>query len=234
MGNSLRNLVFATAVAAGVTAGDSPTQAASALDQIPHTNSPILTTNPILDASLRRISRGSALWREAVEAVRKTGRRVVVVTTTDAMTADNHLGWDRDAFDPSALAEAVHVVTAGAQVAAVVIVVTLDWIQEMHNARLSVPRYFEADLDRILVHEIYGHGIPYVLAGDLSARCADPRPGDRASDACSIRRENAVRAELGLATETTRGFPVSLWRAALNSASFLALALHAPNESRSA
>jgi len=56
-----------------------------------------------------------------------------------------------------------------------------------------------------LVHEIYGHAIPYLLAGDLSGRCADPKRGERASEACSIQRENAVRAELGLGRRTDYG-----------------------------
>jgi hypothetical protein len=61
------------------------------------------------------------------------------------------------------------------------------------------------DLDRILVHEIYGHAVPYLLAGDLSGRCADPQPQERAVDACSIQRENAVRAQLGLGRRVDYG-----------------------------
>jgi hypothetical protein len=71
--------------------------------------------------------------------------------------------------------------------------------------RLSVRRDFEADLDRILVHEIYGHAVPYLLAGDLSGRCPDPGPNEPARDACSIRRENAVRVELGLGRRGDHG-----------------------------
>ena len=86
-----------------------------------------------------------------------------------------------------------------------VIVVNLRLVQDTHDARLSVPRDFEADLDRILVHEIYGHAVPYLLAGNLSGRCADPKKGESASDACAIRRENAVRAELGLGRRDDHG-----------------------------
>jgi hypothetical protein len=80
----------------------------------------------------------------------------------------------------------------------VVVVINLPLVQAAHDVRFSAPQDFEADVDRILVHEVYGHAVPYLLAGDLSARCADPAPGERATDACSIQRENAVRAELGL------------------------------------
>jgi hypothetical protein len=112
---------------------------------------------------------------------------------------------DRYAFDPSALAEAIPIIGKGAQIDVVVIVVNLRLVQKTHDARLSVPREFEADLDRILVHEIYGHAVPYLLAGNLSGRCADPQRGESASAACSIRRENAVRAELGLGRREDQG-----------------------------
>jgi len=130
--------------------------------------------------------------------VRKTGRRAIVVTPAEAAMFDAEGPNNRELFHPGLLAEAVPVAIDGRQVAAVVVVVNLLLVQQVHDARLSVPREFEADLDRILVHEIYGHAVPYLLAGDRSGRCSDPRRGERAADACSIRRENAVRAELGL------------------------------------
>jgi hypothetical protein len=83
--------------------------------------------------------------------------------------------------------------------------VNLRLVRQTHDARMSVPREFEADLDRILVHEVYGHAVPYLLAGNLSGRCADPAPQEPAGDACSIRRENAVRSELGLGRRDDHG-----------------------------
>jgi hypothetical protein len=159
--------------------------------------SPFLTTNQILQASLNRISRGSALWREAVTAVGKTGRQVVLVTPADPIVR-RIAAADRDLFDPSVLAEAVPLMDEDWRINVVLVSVNLPLLTAIHDARLSVPLQFEADLDRILVHELYGHSIPYLLAGDLSGRCADPKPGERPSESCSIRRENAVRAELGL------------------------------------
>jgi hypothetical protein len=105
---------------------------------------------------------------------------------------------DREAFDPGVLAEAVPLMDENSQIHVVLVLVNLPLLTAVHDARLSVPVQFEADLDRILVHELYGHSIPYLLAGDLSGRCADPKPGERPSESCSIRRENTVRAELEL------------------------------------
>ena len=105
---------------------------------------------------------------------------------------------DREAFDPGVLAEAVPLMDEDRQIHVVLVFVNLPLLTAIHDARLSVPVQFEADLDRILVHELYGHSIPYLLAGDMSGRCADPKPGERPSESCSIRRENTVRAELEL------------------------------------
>jgi hypothetical protein len=119
-------------------------------------------------------------------------------------------------FDPSVLAGAFPVADEDSRVSLVVVVVNLRLIRSNHDAQMSVMRQFEADLDRILVHEIYGHALPYLLVGDLSGKCPDPGPEEAARDACSIRRENAVRAELGLGRRDDRGlYSLALARGAL-------------------
>ena len=165
----------------------------------------VLVTSPVLKDSLERISLGSALWRDAIDSVRRAGRRVLVVTPHDVQTGTWNLYGARDGFDPGSLAEVVPLVRPDRQIPLVVVVVNLRLVERIHEERLSPPRHFDADLDRIVVHEVYGHAIPYLLAGDLSGRCPDPEPGERASDACSIRRENTVRAELGLGRRTDGG-----------------------------
>ena len=191
---ALRNLALAVAVTSTI----QPAYGQTFRDPGQNRQPPLLTTSPTLLASLKRISKGSALWREAIEDVRKTTRRVLVVTPAEVSFTDGSRSQDRKGFDPSVLAEAIPVVAEDSQVSLVVVVVNLRVIQENHDARMSVLRQFEADLDRILVHEIYGHAVPLLLAGNLTGRCPDPNRGEAASDACSIRRENAVRAELGL------------------------------------
>lgn len=194
MRRAIRNLVLVTMVAFMLSAEKVGAQAQADSPQI--VESPLLTTNRILQASLDRIFRGSALWREALEAVGKTGRHIVLVTPADPIVRIAKA--DREVFDSGVLAEAVPLMDEDRQIQVVLVFVNLPLLTAIHDARLSVPLQFEADLDRILVHELYGHGIPYLLAGDLSGRCADPKPGERPSESCSIRRENTVRAELGL------------------------------------
>jgi hypothetical protein len=166
---------------------------------------PVLTSSTVLLASLERVSRGSVLWRDAVAALRRTGRRVLVGTPDDVHAGAWYGPRTRTTFDPTVLAEVVPLLRQDSRIPVVVVVVNVPLIQRVHAERVSVPRDFEADLDRIIVHEVYGHAIPLLLAGDLSGRCPDPRPGERAADACSIRRENAVRAELGLGIRTDGG-----------------------------
>jgi hypothetical protein len=193
--------VLGSAMTAGTAVGQSP--ALPPLEGAP--KAPILTTNHTLFTSLNRIAARSTLWRQAVEAVGRRGRRALVLTPEQVVVADALDGAPTDAFDPTVLAEVAPVAHADSRVSVVLVVVNLPLIEEAHRRNRSLPGEFHADLDRILVHEIYGHALPYLLVGDLSGRCPDPTPGQLASDACSIRRENAVRAELRLGRRTGYG-----------------------------
>jgi hypothetical protein len=168
-------------------------------------SSPILTTNPTLQASLDRIAKGSALWRHAIDAVRLTGRRAIVVTPDQVRVADASRAGRTDRFDEAVVAEVAPLLQDDQRIDVVLVVINVALIDEQHRERRLLPVEFEMDLDRILVHEVYGHAIPYLLAGNVSGRCADPQPRERVTDACSIQRENAVRAELGLGRRVDYG-----------------------------
>jgi hypothetical protein len=167
-------------------------------------NLPVRTKNPVLEASLKRISSGSALWRDAVTALGATSRHAVILTPDQVVVTDAG-GPARRAFDPSVLASAAPVPGQDGKVGVVVVVINLALLQDTHRRRHSLPWEFDADLDRILIHEVYGHAMPYLLAGDLTGKCADPEADERPADACSIKRENAVRAELGLGRRKDSG-----------------------------
>lgn len=156
---------------------------------------PILVDHPALAASLARIYAGSPRWRQALEAVVNTGRRIVVVTPDKVRVRDASDGAVA-AFDPSVPAEAQPMADEWSRVDAVVVVINLPLLESLYSD--AKPADLEADLDRILAHEVYGHAIPYLLAGHLSGKCADPMPGQRATDACAIKRENEIRSELRL------------------------------------
>ena len=156
----------------------------------------ILTNDPALQDSLNRLFARSASWRTAVAEIEKLGRRAVVVTPKNVRVKDPQNGKVRP-FDADVIAEVQPLAEHETRVDAVVVVVNLELIERALGSFVTISE-FEADLDRVLAHEVYGHAFPYLLAGDLSGKCADPLPGQRAQDACAIKRENAIRAELRL------------------------------------
>lgn len=158
---------------------------------------PLIVAHPTLTASLSRLYAGSPTWRAAINAVAETGRRVVVVTP-DKIRFD-----DGKAFDAEVLAEVQPIADDWSRVDEVVVVINLPLLDRLYSDATMAD--LESDLDRILAHEIYGHAIPYLLAGHLSGKCADPSPKQRATDACAIKRENEIRGELRLGERRGHG-----------------------------
>lgn len=156
----------------------------------------IHASHPALVASVLRLHAGSAAWRQAIDDLATTGRRALLVTPDQVRVADA-AGGPAKPFDDGVLAEVQPIPGENDTVDLVVVVINVELLEVLHarNGRLFD---LDADLDRILAHEVYGHALPYLLRGHLSGRCADPAPGQRATDACAIQRENEVRVELGL------------------------------------
>lgn len=99
--------------------------------------------------------------------------------------------------DTGALAQVQPVSDSSGRVDLVVVAVNLDLMQRL--SRLPVNAVdFEDDLDRVLAHEVYGHAIPFLLAGSLAGHCADPVAGQSAIASCVIQRENVIRKEMRL------------------------------------
>lgn len=160
-----------------------------------HDRPPVLVEHPVLAGSLARLYAGSPRWRAALNAVADTGRRVVVVTPDKVRVRDERGGTDAP-FDPDVLAEVQPIADDWSRVDTVIVVINLPLLDKLYSD--ATPADLHADLDRILAHEIYGHAIPYLLAGHLSGKCADPLPRQRATDACAIKRENEIRSDLRL------------------------------------
>lgn len=209
MGHTLRLFLVAVVVATQVASGQSAMLYRSTpRGEARPTSLPgvtLVSEDGELKASLERIARRSQLWRQAVAAVERQGRQALVVTPAQVTVADTSAGRGARAFDRTVLAEAAPVPRDGFRVDRVLVVVNLALIERLHHRRGSLPVEMHWDLDRILVHEVYGHALPYLLAGDLSGRCPDPRPGQNAGEACAIQRENEVRAEMGLGRRTDPG-----------------------------
>lgn len=149
--------------------------------------SAIQVWDAVLAASVARLSSESPSWRQAMETIGSTGRRAVL-TTPDKVRGD---------FDRDALAQAVPLPDAQANVDTVLVVVNLDLLRNLSGLP-STAIDFEDDLDRILAHEVYGHAVPLLLAGTMAGKCADPIAGQSAVASCAIQRENVIRSEMSL------------------------------------
>ncbi len=169
-------------------------------------SNPLVAFDPVLRSSLDRIASGSSLWRSAVEALRGRGRRALVLTP-DQVTVQPHPEADRrHPFEPDLLAEVTPLPATDEQVQTVLVVVNVPLLRRLYDEQpWSWQSDLARDLDRIVIHEVYGHAVPYLMAGNLSGHCPDPLPGTRATDACAIQRENAVRDELKLGLRRDAG-----------------------------
>lgn len=163
---------------------------------------PLVVEHPLLAASAARLYAGSPRWRDALNAVANTGRRVVVVTPDKIRVRDENGGAETP-FDRDVLAEVQPIADDWSRVETVVVVINLPLLDKLYSDATVAD--LEADLDRILAHEIYGHAFPYLLAGHLSGKCADPLPGQRATESCAIKRENVIRDELRLGQRRDSG-----------------------------
>ena len=130
-----------------------------------------------------------------MNAVQNARRRVVVVTPEMVRIRDAN-GGPETPFDPDVIAEVQPLPDDWSRVDTVIVVINLPLLDRLYSDASNAD--LEADLDRILAHEVYGHAIPYLLAGHLSGKCADPLPGQRATESCAVKRENVIRNELRL------------------------------------
>lgn len=164
---------------------------------------PVITNHPIIQQSVQRLAARSGSWRAAATEIERLGRRAVVVTPKQVRVKDPKSG-AVGSFDQDVLAEVQPLAEHETRVDAVVVVVNVELLQRMQGP-LATPGDFEDDLDRIIAHEVYGHAFPYLLAGDLSGKCSDATAGQRAEDACAIKRENQIRSELRLGQRRDSG-----------------------------
>jgi hypothetical protein len=163
---------------------------------------PFIASHPVLSASLDRLHAGSAAWREAVDALSGTGRHVIVVTPEKV---SGRAGADGSyEFDSDVLAGARPIADQQSRVDTVIVVVNLSELQRLSGLPMASVE-FQNDVDRILSHEVFGHAVPFLLAGHLDGTCADPERGQNATDACAVKRENVIRRELKLGLRVDYG-----------------------------
>jgi hypothetical protein len=196
------HLLVAATLAAVVVASSAAGPQGAGPDEVRRGSDVVTTASPVIRESLQRLWLGSPSWRAALDVLR--GRDASVVVLTPERVVVERSG-HRFPFDEDVLAEVSPVTGSDGAVQQVMVVVNLPLIESAHRRRLATMSEVHADLDRVVAHEVYGHALPYLIAGDLSGHCPDPAEGQRAVESCAIARENVIRAELRLGRRTDAG-----------------------------
>lgn len=175
-----------------------PMPPASALSAPPVAPDPIRAADPLLAERMESLTQRSAIWRAGLDTIRANGFRVLVAAPEQVRRMVPELeGYRTEHFgEVLPLRD-----EAGALIGAVVSV-DVPRLERLFLAAGLPASILAGDVDRILIHEVYGHVVPLSVSRQLSGGCPDPAPEEPALSSCAIRRENRIRAELGLEPRT--------------------------------
>ncbi|HEX7091430.1 MAG TPA: hypothetical protein VF192_14925 [Longimicrobiales bacterium] len=154
----------------------------------------VTVADELLATRMDALERRSATWRAGMDSIHATGFYVLV--GGPAAVRSMVRGLER--YSPQHLGEVIPLRDENGEIAGAVVTIDLPRLERLWR-RTDLPRSaFEADVDRILIHEIYGHVVPLAASRNIEGGCPDPEPGEPAWTSCAIRRENVIRDELGL------------------------------------
>lgn len=154
----------------------------------------VTVADELLAARMDALERRSAIWRAGMDSIHATGFFVLVAGPAAVRSMVRGL----EHYSPQHLGEVIPLRDENGEIAGAVVTIDLPRLERLWR-RTDLPRSaFEADVDRILIHEIYGHVVPLAASRSIEGGCPDPQPGQPAWTSCAIRRENVIRDELGL------------------------------------
>jgi hypothetical protein len=170
---------------------------------LPTRSAAILSTQPRLVALVNRLLVRSRTFAREAARVAARGRHITVVARREvpwnALKRDGEVRY----VDGSA-AVALPLSDNDGKVRTFLVVIDYSMLGRLFRKQSLHEQDVETDLTRLLIHEIYGHAMPWLLNGRAGG-CFDPAPGQLPVSACSIRRENRIRKELGLGPRTDFG-----------------------------
>lgn len=154
--------------------------------------------DPLLSKRLAALEARSPTWRAALDTLRATGFEVLVARPEQVGERIPRLS----GYRATHLGEVIPLRKAGGVLRGAVVTVDVARLEKLAD-RVGLPRsVLEEDVDRILIHELYGHVVPLAVARRISGGCPDPAPGEPVLSSCAITRENRIRRELGLELRT--------------------------------
>lgn len=147
---------------------------------------------PVLADRIQHIARQSPSFRAAWDMVQASG--VPVRVGTYAQLQSRLPRWYRQ--HPAEWA-GVTVISADARagISGAIVVVRITPLEQAARGLPPGNDYVRSEIDRVLIHEIYGHLAPVVASGDARQECPDQlRPGE--ATPCVQLRERKIAAEL--------------------------------------
>jgi hypothetical protein len=157
-------------------------------------NESLRIEHPVLAARSNDLSRRSPTWRAALDSIRATGFHVVIGTPADIRRAVPGL----EHYRARHLGEVVPMRDGEGALIGAIVTIDLELVERLGKRAGLTRSEMECDVDRILVHEVYGHVLPLARTREIAGGCPDPAAGEPAASSCAIVRENVIRAELGL------------------------------------
>lgn len=162
---------------------------------IRESSAPVRILDDLLSRRLSLLSVRSATFRAAMDSLRASGFQVVVAQPQQARRdvpgmrsyAAIHVG------------EVIPLRDRGNAIVGAVVTVDVPRLEELAREVGASEAALATDVDRILIHELYGHVVPLAASRTIAGGCPDPAPGAPASSSCAMQRENRIRAELGIA-----------------------------------
>jgi hypothetical protein len=155
--------------------------------------------DPLLHQRVLGLTHRSATWRAGLDSLRATGFRVVVASPEQVRAELPGMA----SYDALHLGEVVPLRDAEGGIVGAVVTIDLPRLRALAAQARVREEVLLGDVDRILIHEIYGHVLPLAETRRISGGCPDPGPSDPPTSSCAIVRENRIRVELGLPERLT-------------------------------
>ena len=157
----------------------------------------------VLDGLLRQrvgaLAGQSPTWRAGLDSLRASGFEVVIAAPAQVRAELPGMA----GYDARHLGEVIPLRDAAGTITGAVVTVDLPQLGALAKEAGLGAGEVAGDVDRILIHEVYGHVVPLAASRQISGGCPDPSPGESALTSCAIIRENRIRAELGLPPRTS-------------------------------
>lgn len=179
----------------------------------------LVILHPFLERKIHELENESPTFRDAMEDARNGKARVLIASASDVNRWLPHM---KSKYDRTAHAGVTISFQKGNIVDEIVVLINLELIEKKHveHARRTGERdpavlqsWFEHDVKSVLIHELYGHMAPVAKSGLTKDICYDPPHPDAYLLSCVGKRENAIRAELGLTKRVSYGHTPASGRA---------------------